>query len=195
MAESFQHKGLKEAVANWYRENGFYTETEAITKDGKIDVIANRPDESPMRIEIVISHEPLWIKVKVKVENKKKKIRFIHAKGIIRETISYGTCEAWGCKCKACGDVSIPRGGTDLHNLPSRCRRSYCKQKFRDGVLSTGQLELIAVKACHCNRCGNLWLPKEIEPAPEICSRHECSSHYWNRPRKLKARAIAVAKT
>jgi hypothetical protein len=40
----------------------------------------------------------------------------------------------------------------------------------------------ITVMGFRCERCGNEWIPRDIDQEPRNCPK--CKSPYWNRPRK-----------
>jgi predicted Zn-ribbon and HTH transcriptional regulator len=42
----------------------------------------------------------------------------------------------------------------------------------------------VQVDAWKCERCGHVWMPREVDMAPRVCPR--CKSPYWDRPRKPK---------
>jgi len=42
----------------------------------------------------------------------------------------------------------------------------------------------VTVKACKCNVCGHVWLPRNREEVPIRCAALGCKTPYWNRPQK-----------
>lgn len=42
----------------------------------------------------------------------------------------------------------------------------------------------ITVLQYECERCGHLWIPRELDVEPKVCPK--CKSPYWDTPRKEK---------
>lgn len=42
----------------------------------------------------------------------------------------------------------------------------------------------IKADAYKCERCGHVWLPRNVDKEPRVCPK--CKSPYWNTPKKKK---------
>jgi len=58
------HNKIKNKVAEAFTELGYDAKTEVVVKDGRLDVLAVKGDEE-LKVEIINTHCPDWILVKV----------------------------------------------------------------------------------------------------------------------------------
>jgi hypothetical protein len=68
MTESNLHKIVKNGVAQALLQDGFNTQTEYKSQDqdeGKIDVYASKPDGEIVKVEVVKTHIPNWLLIKL----------------------------------------------------------------------------------------------------------------------------------
>ena len=65
MGESDTHRFIKQKVADALRERGYKVQTEQPVEEGRLDVRAEKDGEL-IQVEVIKSHIPQWILVKVK---------------------------------------------------------------------------------------------------------------------------------
>lgn len=76
MVESEIHRFIKEKITEALREEGYSANMEVLTSKGIVDVVAEK-DGQKIKVEVIKTHAPEWLFVKVKgnMPSKKKRMK------------------------------------------------------------------------------------------------------------------------
>lgn len=85
MTESKLHRTIKNGVAQALLQDGFNVKTEyaGIKDEGRIDVYAEKPDGELVKVEVVKTHVPNWLLIKLGGNHKNQ--RKMHNVAVSRE--------------------------------------------------------------------------------------------------------------